>query len=243
MPAAEHTVHAYDDELRRMTNLVLQMGGLVESQIAAATTAVAQRDSDAAEKIIGNDAQIDDLEYEVEKLVTKLLALRQPMAIDLRGIIGALRIAGDLERMGDLAANIAKRSIALAQTREIESLWVIPRMAGLVQTMVKEVLDAYVEHDLEKAEHVWKTDHEVDEMYNSLFRQLLTYMMEDPRNITACTHLLFAAKNLERIADHATNMAEVIRYRQTGERSLGERPKADDTATFSGKAVPADSEG
>lgn len=242
MPAAEHTVHAYDDELRRMTNLVLQMGGLVESQIAAATIAVSRRDSEAAQKIVENDAQIDEIEHEVELLVTKLLALRQPMAIDLRGIIGALRIAGDLERMGDLAANIAKRSIALAQTREIESLWMIPRMAGLVQSMVKEVLDAYVEDDLDKARHVWETDHEVDEMYNSLFRQLLTYMMEDPRNITACTHLLFAAKNLERIADHATNMAEIISYRQTGEYSMRERPKGDDTATFAGKAVPADSE-
>ena len=242
MPAAEHTVHSYDDELRRMTNLVLQMGGLVESQIAAATRAVSSRDSEAAQKIVENDFQIDEIELEVDMLVTKLLALRQPMAIDLRGIIGALRIAGDLERMGDLAANIAKRSIALAQTREIESFWMIPRMAGLVQSMVKEVLDAYVENDLEKAQHVWTTDHEVDEMYNSLFRQLLTYMMEDPRSITACTHLLFAAKNLERIADHATNMAEVISYRQTGEYSMRERPKADDTATFAGKAVPADSD-
>lgn len=242
MPASEHTVHSYDDELRRMTNLVLQMGGLVESQIAAATVAVSHRDSEAAEKIVENDAQIDEIELEIDMLVTKLLALRQPMAIDLRGIIGALRIAGDLERMGDLAANIAKRSIALAQTREIDSFWMIPRMASLVQSMVKEVLDAYVENDLDKAHHVWETDHEVDEMYNGLFRQLLTYMMEDPRSITACTHLLFAAKNLERIADHATNMAEIISYRQTGEYSMRERRKGDDTATFAGKTVPAQSD-
>jgi len=236
MATAEHTVHAYDEELRRLTNLVLQMGGLVEGQIAASTSAVLERDSASAQKIIDGDAQIDGLEHEVERLAVKLLALRQPMAIDLRGIIGAMRIAGDLERMGDLAANIAKRSIALAQSREIASLWVIPSMAALVQAMVKEVLDAYVEQDLAKAEHVWQSDREVDEMYNSLFRQLLTYMMEDPRNITSCTHLLFVAKNLERIGDHATNMAEIITYRQTGERLPGERPKADATSTFAGKA-------
>jgi len=231
----QHTVHAYDQELRNLTNLVLQMGGLVETQIAAAIAAVSTRDSESAQKIVDRDQEIDDLEGEVERLVTRLLALRQPMAIDLRGIIAALRMAGDLERMGDLAANIAKRSIALAQSREIISLWVIPSMAERVQRMVKEVLDAFVEQDLDKAQAVWASDREVDQMYNGLFRQLLTYMMEDARNITPCTHLLFVAKNLERIADHATNMAEIICFRISGERSLGERPKADDTATFAGR--------
>jgi phosphate transport system protein len=234
--AGEHIVHSYDEELRQLTNLVLQMGGQVESQIAAAVAAMIARDSDRSQTIIGDDERIDELEFEVERLATKLLALRQPMAEDLRAIIGAMRVAGDLERMGDLAANIAKRSIALAQSREIASLWVIPRMAERVQAMVKEVLDAYVERDLAKAKHVWGSDREVDEMYNSLFRQLLTYMFEDPRNITACTHLLFVAKNLERIGDHATNMAEMVSYRLTGERELGERPKADDTSTFAGRA-------
>jgi phosphate transport system protein len=237
MPNSDHIVQSYDDDLRHLTNLVLQMGGLVESQVAAATAVVTDRESDVARKIIADDAQIDDLELEVEKQVTKLLALRQPMAVDLRGVLGALRMAADLERMGDLAANIAKRSIALAQTREIESVWMIPSMATLVKSMIKEVLDSYVEDDLEKAQHVWKIDHEVDETYNGLFRQLLTYMMEDPRNITACTHLLFVAKNLERIADHATNMAEIINFRQTGERIPGERPKADDTAMFAGQTA------
>ena len=234
MIGSDHTVQSYDDELRQLNNLVLRMGGMVESQVAAATRAMTARDSDAGQHVIDGDAEIDALEREVERLVVRMLALRQPMAIDLRGILGALRVAGDLERMGDLAANIAKRSIALAQTREIESFWVIPNMSARVQTMVKDVLDAYVEDDVAKAERVWQSDHEVDEIYNGLFRQLLTYMMEDPRNITPCTHLLFAAKNLERIADHATNVSETIRFRETGEHAERERPKSDDTATFAG---------
>ena len=234
MAEAEHTVQSYDDEFKQLADLVLRMGGMVENQIALATRAIVARDSDVGQRAIDGDAGIDALEREVERLATRMLALRQPMAIDLRGIIGALRVAGDLERMGDLAANIAKRAIALARTREIESLWVIPGMAARVQAMVKEVLDAYVEEDVAKAERVWQSDHEVDEIYNGLFRQLLTYMMEDPRNITPCTHLLFVAKNLERIADHATNVSEVIRFRETGERDIGERPKSDDTATFAG---------
>ncbi len=234
MIEADHTVQSYDDELAQLTNLVLQMGGMVENQIAAATRAMVARDSEAGRQVVAGDAAIDSLEHEVERLAMRMIALRQPMAVDLRGIMGALRVSGDLERMGDLAANIAKRSIALAQTRELESLWVIPNMAARVQTMVKEVLDAYIEQDVEKAVRVWRSDQEVDEIYNGLFRQLLTYMMEDPRNITPCTHLLFAAKNLERIADHATNISEVIRFRETGERNIGERPKSDNTATFAG---------
>jgi len=235
----DHIVQSYDEDLRHLTNLVLQMGGLVETQVAAATKAMTDRKSDVAREIIAADAVIDDLETEVEKQVIKLLALRQPMAIDLRGILGALRVAAELERMGDLAKNIAKRSIALAQTREIDTVWAIPSMATMVMSMIKQVLDAYVENDLAKAAHVWNSDHEVDEAYNGLFRQLLTYMMEDPRNITACTHLLFAAKNLERIADHATNVAEIITFRQTGERLPGDRPKADTTAMFAGQDEPS----
>lgn len=234
MIGADHTVQSYDEEIRQINNLVLRMGGMVESQVAAATRAMTARDSDAGQRVIDGDAEIDALEREVERLAVRMLALRQPMAIDLRGILGALRVAGDLERMGDLAANIAKRSIALAQTRDIESLWAIPSMSARVQAMVKDVLDAYVEDDVAKAERVWQSDHEVDELYNGLFRQLLTHMMEDPRNITPCTHLLFAAKNLERIADHATNVSETIRYRETGEHAERERPKSDDTAMFAG---------
>ena len=234
MVETEHTVQSYDAELGRLTDLVLRMGGLVENRIAAATRAMTTRDSEAGQRVIDGDVEIDALEREVERLATRLLALRQPMANDLRGILGALRVSGDLERMGDLAANIAKRSIALARARELESLRVLPGMASRVRAMVRDVLDAYVEQDVAKAERVWRSDHEVDEIYNGLFRQLLTYMMEDPRNITSCTHLLFAAKNLERIADHATNISEIVRFRETGERAGRERPKSDDTATFAG---------
>lgn len=234
MIGSDHTVQSYDEELRQIDNLVLRMGGMVESQVAAAAHAMTARDSDAGQRVIDGDAEIDALEREVERLAVKTLALRQPMAIDLRGILGALLVAGDLERMGDLAANIAKRSIALAQTREIESLWALPGMSARVQAMVKDVLDAYANDDVAKAERVWRSDREVDEIYNGLFRRLLTCMTEDPRNITPCTHLLFAAKNLERIADHATNISETIRYRETGEHAERERPKSDNTATFAG---------
>lgn len=234
MAEAEHTVQSYDEDLERLTSLVSRMGGLVENQIVRATRAMTTRDSDIARSVIDRDAEIDAMERELESVAVTVLALRQPMAIDLRGIIGALRVAADLERMGDLAANIAKRSIALSQSREIGSLWLLPGMASRVRTMVTDVLDAYVQQDVAKAERVWQSDRDIDEMHNGLFRQLLTYMMEDPRNITPCMHLAFAAKNLERIADHATNVAEAVCFRQTGERDMGERPKSDDTATFAG---------
>ena len=234
MAEADHTVQSYDEDLERLTTLVSRMGGLVESQIVQATRAMTTRDSDIARQVIADDEAIDALERELDALATEVLALRQPMAIDLRGIIGALRVAADLERMGDLAANIAKRSIALSQSRELESLWLIPSMASRVRAMVTDVLDAYVHDDAAKAERVWQSDREIDEMHNGLFRQLLTYMMEDPRNITPCMQLAFAAKNLERIADHATNIAEAVRFRLTGERDLRSRPKSDDTATFAG---------
>ena len=206
MAEAEHTVQSYDEDLERLTSLVSRMGGLVESQIVRATRAMTTRDSDIARSVIDRDAEIDAMERELEGVAVTVLALRQPMAIDLRGIIGALRVAADLERMGDLAANIAKRSIALSQSREIGSLWLLPGMASRVRTMVTDVLDAYVQQDVAKAERVWRGDRDIDEMHNGLFRQLLTYMIEDPRNITPCMHLAFAAKNLERIADHATNV-------------------------------------
>ena len=235
MTETEHTVHSYDAELNRLTELVLRMGGLVENSIAAAICAMTTRDSEAGQRVVDGDAEIDALEREVERLATRLLALRQPMANDLRGILGALRVSGALERMGDLAANIAKRSIALARTRELESLCGLRGMAWRVGAMVGDVLDAYVEQDVAKAERVWRSDHEVDKIYNGLFRQLHTYMMEDPRNVTPGVHLLFAAKNLERIADLATNISEIVRFRETGERAESERPKSDDTATFAGR--------
>jgi phosphate transport system protein len=173
---------------------------------------------------------VDDLEREVESLVVRLLALRQPMARDLRQILAALKIASDLERIGDYAANVAKRSIALSQVPPVRPVYSLPRMGRLGQEMIKDMLDAYVERDADKALAVWLRDEELDEMYTSLFRELLTYMIEDPRNITACTHLLFMAKNLERIGDHTTNIAETLYFLVHGTPLTQARPKRDRTS-------------
>jgi phosphate transport system protein len=236
---SEHIIKSYDEELQRLDNTITQMGGLAESQVAAAIDAVVKRDSDFATEVIENDAQIDALEREIESLVLRLLALRQPMARDLRQSIAALKIVSDLERIGDYAANVAKRSIALNQTPPVRPVYAIPRMGKLGQGMIKDILDAYVERDADKALAVWLRDEELDEMYTSLFRELLTYMIEDPRNITSCTHLLFIAKNLERIGDHTTNIAETLYFLVHGTPLAQTRPKGDRSslAVMSG-AVP-----
>jgi phosphate transport system protein len=208
------------------------MGGVAESQLAAAMDAVMKHDSELAARVIEGDAKVDELEREVESLVVRLLALRQPMARDLRQIIAAMKISTDLERIGDYAANVAKRSIALDQVRSVRPLHALPRMARVGGAMIKDVLDAYVERDAEKATQVWLRDEELDEMYTSLFRELLTYMIEDPRNITAGTHLLFMAKNLERIGDHATNIAETLYFLVHGTPMTQARPKGDRTTSL-----------
>jgi phosphate transport system protein len=225
--AQEHIIKSYDQELRRLDSAITQMGGMAESQLAGAIDAVTRRDAELAARIIEGDHAVDELEREVESLVVRLLALRQPMARDLRQILAGLKIASDLERIGDYAANVAKRSIALAQAPSVRPVYALPRMGRLGQVMIKDILDAYVERDADKAIAVWLRDEELDEMYTSLFRELLTYMIEDPRNITACAHLLFMAKNLERIGDHTTNIAETICYLVTGETLTTERPKGD----------------
>jgi len=205
----------------------MQMGGLAEGQLAAAIEAVMKRDSELAARVVEGDAQVDQLEHEVDGLVVRLLALRQPMARDLREILAALRIATDLERICDYAANVAKRSIVLNQSPPVKPVYTLPRMVKLAQALTKDVLDSYVARDADKALIVWARDEELDEMYSSLFRELLTYMMEDPRNITACTHLLFMAKNVERIGDHATNIAETVHFLVTGSPLTRARPKRD----------------
>lgn len=225
----EHIVKSYDEELRRLSNAILRMGGAVEVQLTESVRAVVNRDSEAALKTIESDRKIDELEAEIDQLGMRLLALRQPLAIDLRETTAALKISSDLERIGDYTANISKRAIALNQLAPVRPIKSIPRMAEFVQGMIKDVLDAYVERDVEKALAVWWRDEELDEMYNGLFRELLTYMMEDPRSITPCTHLLFIAKNIERIGDHLTNIAEMINFLVTGERQPGTRPKGDAT--------------
>jgi phosphate transport system protein len=224
---AEHIIKSYDEELERLSKMIVEMGGLAESQLAAAIEVVIQRDSDRAVRVVEGDAQVDQLERDLDNLAIRLLALRQPMARDLREIVAALKIASDLERISDYAANVAKRSIALAQTPPIQAVNALPRMTRLALLLIKDVIDAYVARDADKAFAVWVRDEDLDEMYSSLFRVLLTYMMEDPRNIGPCTHLLFIAKNIERIGDHATNIAENIYYLVHGIPLDQARPKGD----------------
>ncbi len=230
--SAEHIVKAFDEQLEEMRRTIVRMGGMVEAELSGAVEALIRRDSEMAQRIIESDKEVDVLEQKVDEQVIRLLALRQPMAVDLREVLCALKVATDLERIGDYACNIAKRVMALSQMRPIRSMHSPKRMARLVQSQIQKVVDAYVERDAEKALEVWRGDEEVDEMYTSLFRELLTYMMEDPRDITAGTHLLFVARNIERIGDHATNVAEYIYYLDTGEWISFGRPKAD-TSSFS----------
>ena len=228
--AAEHIIKSYDEELTQLNKMIVEMGGLAESQLAAAIDAVARRDSELAARVIEGDEKVDRLEREMDNLAIRILALRQPMARDLREIVVALKMASDLERIGDYATNVAKRSIALAQSPPIRPVHALPRMAALALRLVKDVIDAYVERDADKALAVWVGDEELDEMYANLFRVFLTYMMEDPRNIGSCTHLLFMAKNIERIGDHATNIAENVYYLVHGTPLTQARPKGDNSS-------------
>jgi phosphate transport system protein len=216
--ATDHIVKSYDEHIALLTRKILEMGGLVEQQIARAIEALVNRSIEQADQVIEQDDQIDRMEEEIDQFAIRLLATRQPMAIDLRLIAMAMKISNDLERIGDYATNIAKRCERLAQEPPVKPLYAIPRMAQITQAMVKDILDAYVERDADKAIVVWRRDDEVDDMFTSLFRELLTYMMEDARNISACIDLIFVAKNLERIGDHTTNIAEKIHYMIHGER-------------------------
>lgn len=224
---SEHIVTAFDDDLKRLDNIIMEMGGLAETQLSQAIDAMVRRDSELAEKVIEGDRRIDALEHEADEMVVRMLALRQPMANDLRIVITALKTSGIIERIGDYAKNIAKRSVALSQTPPIGPAKTIARMGSQVQSMIKNVLDAYVTRDADKAEHVRESDSEVDLLHTSLFREILTYMMEDPRNISSCTHLLFVAKNIERIGDHATNIAENIYFLVHGNPPSEKRQKED----------------
>jgi phosphate transport system protein len=225
-----HIVKSYDEQLRKLNDTLVRMGGVVESQISAAMQALARRDPDLALQTVEGDRRVDALEREVDAQVVSLLALRQPVASDLRLVVGSLRIASDLERMADYAKNVAKRSMALSQLAPVAIPPTLPRMGRVAQEMVKDVLDAHVGRDVPKAVAVWNRDEELDALHDSLFRELVTHMMEDARNITPTTHLLFIAKNIERIGDHATNVAEMVHYQVTG-RTLDEaRPKGDDAS-------------
>ena len=231
MVMPEHTAKAFDVDLQEITRMVAEMGGLTERQIADSVDALARRDSDRAQRTVAGDPSIDALQAEIEEKAVLTIARRQPMAVDLREIIGALRVANDLERIGDLAKNIGKRVLALdGEFHPPKLIRGVEHMGALVLTQLKEVLDAYAGHDLKKALVVWNGDEEVDAMCTSLFRELLTYMMEDPRNITFCIHLMFCAKNIERMGDHATNIAETVYYMIEGHAIADQRPKGDTTS-------------
>jgi phosphate transport system protein len=224
----EHTVRAYDEELDAMTAELARMGGLAEAEVADAIRAIANRDVALAASVIVRDAKLDGLEMDIERKAVRLIALRQPVADDLRRTVAAMKISMNLERCGDLAKNIAKRALVIAESEPVTPLTSsIERMGDLVTTRLKDVLDALTSREIDRAIAVWTQDHEVDEHYDAIFRELLTYMMGDPRMITACAHLLFVAKNLERIGDHATNIAEILHYEITGVELVEERPKSD----------------
>ncbi|MET0271652.1 MAG: phosphate signaling complex protein PhoU [Phenylobacterium sp.] len=224
----EHIVKSYEDELNTLTAECTRMGGLTEAQVADAISAVVRRNQEMATSVVSRDDKLDAVELEIERKAIRLIALRQPLANDLRRTVAAMKIANNLERCGDLAKNIAKRTLVIIESDPMTPLTrSLERLGKLVLTRLKSVLDAYSRSDLEGALAVWSQDDEVDEHYNSLFRELLTYMMGDPRTITACAHMLFVAKNLERIGDHATNIAEIVQYEITGEEMITARPKTD----------------
>ena len=225
--ASTHSVKSFDEQLHRLRDTLVRMGGLVESQIASSIQALVRRDPDLAMATVDGDRRIDEMERTIDELAVQMLALRQPVATDLRLIVGSIRMAADLERMADYAKIVAKRSIALSQMAPVTPAHAVPRMGRVVQEMVQQVLDAFVHRDVDKAMAVWNRDEELDAMHDSLFRELITHMMEDPRNITPSTHLLFIAKNIERIGDHATNVAEMVHYQVTGRTIAEARPKGD----------------
>jgi phosphate transport system protein len=225
--ANDHILKRFDEELERLNATINEMGGLTESQFSKALAAVREADSALAEQVIAEDARVDALDAAVQEQTVKMLALRQPMAVDLRVVLSSIKIAGALERIADYAKNTAKRSLVLSHgsTAPASAVAGIDRLGRLVRAALKDVLDAFADEDVAKARDVWERDEEIDLVYTGLFRELLTYMMEDPRTITACTHLLFMAKNIERAGDHVTNIAELVNFRSTGQNFAEARRK------------------
>lgn len=229
--AREHIVKSYDADLKGLKASIARMGGTVDEQITGAMDALMKRNAEEARAVVQADDALDSMELQIEQQAISTLALRQPLAEDLRYVLAALKIASVLERIGDFAANIAKRSTVLVRhTPQLRVQATLPEMARQVRSLTQQAIDAYLDDDAEKAHEVWLADKRIDELYTSLFRELLTYMMEDPRAITPCTHFLFIAKNLERMGDHATNIAEMVHYMVTGTTIPETRPKSDDTS-------------
>ena len=225
---AEHIVSSYDNDLQGLRRRISEMGGIAEKMLVESIAALVRHDKALAQTVISSDSRLDVLQREVEESAILTIARRQPLAVDLRETISAIRVSGDVERIGDLAKNIAKRALAIGGDFQPQKIVVgLQHMSDLVLGQLKDVLDAYSQQDTAKAVDVWKRDGAIDALYTSLFRELLTYMMEDPRNISFCTHLLFCAKNIERIGDHTTNIAETVHYLVTGETLAIDRPKAD----------------
>jgi len=221
-----HTVKAYDKELDAIERHIAEMGGIAEKMVIDAMDALGSADTSLANRVVATDQRLDLLQREIEDLAVMTIARRQPVAIDLRELIGAIRIAGDLERIGDLAKNIAKRSVKIgAEGRVPRAIVGIKHMNEVATELLKDVLDAYAQRDVERARQVWERDVDLDALEDSVFRDLLTHMMEDPRNISFCAHLLFCSKNIERIGDHATNIAETVVYLVTGQELPTDRPR------------------
>lgn len=221
--ASGHTLKAFDEEIDRLRALISQMGGLAEHAIDEAMRCLVQRDVEGAERIVEDDKKLDALEIETERRAVQLIALRAPMAADLRDVVAALKISGVVERIGDYAKSIAKRVPLLDNVGKIKPLSLLPEMARIASEMVHDVLDAFVERDAAAAVRVCERDQAVDDFYDSIFRILVTHMMENPNNIGQSAHLLFVAKNLERVGDHATNIAEMVYYAATGDH-MADRP-------------------
>ncbi len=238
----EHTVKSYDRELDTLERRIAEMGGLAEKMVIEAMDALANADTVLAHQVVAIDLRLDALQREIEDMTVMTIARRQPVANDLRELIGAIRIAGDLERVGDLAKNIAKRTVKVgSEARVPRAIIGLKHMNEVATELLKDVLDAYAQRDEARAREVWERDIDLDALEDSVFRDLLTHMMEDPRNISFCAHLLFCSKNIERIGDHATNIAETVVYLVTGEPMRTERPRghmeADDDFDAAGDDV------
>lgn len=233
---SEHTVASYDQELAKLGRNIAEMGGIAEQMLSDAMDALVTMDEALAKKVVAIDPRLDQLQREVEEFAILTIARRQPMAVDLREIVAAIRVSGDLERVGDLAKNIAKRVLKLGSEPRIRRASIgLKHMGDLALLQLKNVLDAYAGRDVDQAKEVWIRDAELDALEDSVFRDLLTFMMEDPRNITFCTHLLFCSKNIERAGDHATNIAETVHYLVTGANLPVERPKGVNGLMIMGK--------
>ena len=227
---SDHIAKAYDQDIAQLKAMLAEMGGLAEEQLDNAIIALTKRDLTLADQVIRGDEKLDQLERQIEEKAILTIAKRQPVALDLREIVVAIRVAADIERIGDLAKNTAKRAHAIPEGLPRKLSAGLLRMGAMAQMQLTDILDAFIRQDADKAMAVWRSDEDLDALFNSIFRELLTYMMEDPRNITMCTHLLFGAKNLERIGDHTTNIAENIYFLIHGKTITEGRPKKDVTA-------------